>query len=84
MDPILTHKELQIRDTKAGDNLSCSYHKMEEFCTLRGGKKETSSIISPDFSRGDSDLFRDLLTWQMIIERRVQENLIVRDVLLHP
>lgn len=60
---------------------------MVEFCTLRGGKKEKSWVISPDFSRGDYDLSRDLLgriTWQMVIERRVQENLIVRDVLLNP
>lgn len=59
---------------------------MVEFCTLRGGKKEKSWVISPDFSRGDYDLVRDLLgriTWQMI-KRRVQENLIVRDVLLQP
>lgn len=60
---------------------------MVEFCTLRGGKKEKSWVISPDFSRGDYDLSRDLLgriTWQMVIERRVQEDLIVRDVLLQP
>lgn len=59
---------------------------MVEFCTLRGGKKEKSWVINPDFSRGDYDLVRDLLgriTWQMI-KRRVQENLIVRDVLLQP
>lgn len=58
---------------------------MVEFYILRGRKKAKSGIISPDFSRGD--LFRDLLgriTWQMVVERRVQENLIVRDVLLQP
>lgn len=60
LDPILTRKELEIRDIKAEDNLSCNYHEMVEFCILREGKKEKSGIISPDFSRGDSDLFRDL------------------------
>lgn len=87
MDPILKHKEEQIRDIKAGDHLSCSYQKMVEFCILRGGKKAKSGIISPNFSRGEFDLFKDLLgriTWQMVVERRVQENLIVKDVLLQP
>lgn len=53
MDPILIHKEEQIRFIEAGVNLSCSYHKMVEFCILREGKKAKSGIISPDFSRGD-------------------------------
>lgn len=59
---------------------------MVEFSILRGGKKAKSGIITPDFSRGDSDLFRDWLRripWQMAVERRVQESwLIVKDALL--
>lgn len=87
MDPILKHNEEQIGDINAGDHLSCSYQKMVEFYILRGGKKAKSGIISPNFSRRESDLFKDLLgriTWQMVVERKVQENLIVRDVLRQP
>lgn len=32
---------------------------MVEFSILRGGKKAKSGIVTPDLSRGDSDLFRD-------------------------
>jgi len=77
LDLVLTNKEGQVEDMKAGDRLSCSDHEMVEFRILRGGSWATSRIKTLELRRANFGLFKELLggiPWARALEGRgVQE-----------
>jgi len=73
LDLVLTNKEGQVEDVKAGGSLGCSDHEMVEFRILRGGSRTISRIKTLDFRRANFGLFKELLggiPWVRTLEGR--------------
>ena len=81
LDLVVTNTEGLVGDVKAGGSLGCSDHKLVEFRILHGGSRAISSIVTLDFRRANSGLFKDLLgriPWVRALEGRgVQESWLI-------
>lgn len=61
LDLTLANKVKLVRDVMVGGSLACSDHEMMDVSILTEGNKANGSIITLDFTRTDSDLFRELV-----------------------